>query len=119
MNNAIGNIMNPNLGVQDVLDSPAAAHLPRARALATGAASEIGLADLYRANNLQSRLLAGLQPPVGDESLLRPDMLRKNLAGSLARLRNSRDPHVRRFVRDDLGPLMENEQLLREYVTML
>jgi len=63
--------------------------------------------------------MAGLQPPVPDESLLRPDVLRRNLADSLRRLRGSRDPHVRRFVRDDLEPLLENGQLLREYVDML
>jgi hypothetical protein len=116
----IRNIMNPSLGVQGVLD-PAIqdTHLPQARPLATDLTPETGLADLYRTSNLQSQLLSGLQPRVGDEALLRPDMLRKNLHESLAGLKDHRDPHVRRFVRDDLKPLLENEQLLNEYVNML
>ncbi|MDR0379733.1 MAG: type III secretion protein [Candidatus Accumulibacter sp.] len=113
-------IMNPNVGVQGVLDSePFGLHLPSARPLATGISSETRLADLYRLADFQSRILAGLQPFVGDEAQLRPDVLGKNLRESLKRLRENKNPHVRRFLRDDLGPLMENEQLLRDYVNML
>ncbi|GHT82032.1 hypothetical protein FACS1894116_03300 [Betaproteobacteria bacterium] len=116
----IRNIMNPSLGVQGVLD-PAIqdTHLPQARTLATDLSPESGLAELYRMNNLQSRILSGLQPRVGDEALLRPDMLRKNLQQSFDGLKDNRDPYIRRFVRDDLKPLLENEQLLTEYVNML
>ncbi|MDR3159374.1 MAG: hypothetical protein LBU11_10330 [Zoogloeaceae bacterium] len=113
-------IMNPNLGVQGVLDADILeARLPQARPLATGISPETGLADLYRLDNFQSRILASLQPVIEDEALLRPDVLGKNLRESLKRLQKSKNPHVRRFLRDDLGPLMENEQLLRDYVNML
>jgi hypothetical protein len=112
--------MNPNVGVQGVLDSAAFdARLPAARPLATGVSPETGLADLYRLANFQNRIFAGLQPVVEDEALLRPDVLGRNLRESFKRLQKSKNPHVRRFVRDDLGPLMENEQLLRDYVNML
>jgi hypothetical protein len=113
-------IMNPNLGVQGILDADVEdVRLPLARPLATGVSPETGLADLYRLNNFQSRIFAGLQPVVDDEALLRPDVLGKNLRESLKRLQKSKNPQVRRFVRDDLEPLMENERLLRDYVNML
>jgi hypothetical protein len=116
----IRNIMDPALGVQSVLEpSVRDAHLPQARALTTDIAMETGLADLYRMSSLHSHVLSGLQPRVSDEALLRPDVLRKNLRESFARLTDNRDPHVRRFVRDDLKPLLENEQLLNDYVNML
>ncbi|MDR3054891.1 MAG: hypothetical protein LBU53_05750 [Zoogloeaceae bacterium] len=116
----IRNIMSPSLGVQGVLD-PAVqgAHLPQARSLATDLTPETGLADLYRMSNLQSQLFAALQPKIGDEALLRPEVMRKNLQESFASLKDNRDPHIRRFVREDLKPLLENEQLLAEYVNML
>jgi hypothetical protein len=113
-------IMNPHVGVQGVLDSePLEFHLPSARPLATGVSAETRLADLYRLSDFQSRILAGLQPFVGDEALLRPDVLGKNLRESFKRLRESKNPHVRRFLRNDLGPLMENDELLRDYVNLL
>jgi hypothetical protein len=114
------NLLDPSIGVQGVL-APAiqSARLPQAQALATDAATESGLADLYRSTNLQSRILSGLQPQVGDEALLRPDVMGRNLQASLERLADSRDPHVRRFVREDLKPLLENKQLLGEYINML
>jgi hypothetical protein len=114
------NIMNPNVGVQGVLDSePFEFRLPSARPLATDVTSETKLSDLYRLADFQSRILADLQPRVGDEALLRPDVFTKNLRESLKRLRENKNPHVRRFLRDDLEPLMENEQILRDYVNML
>lgn len=120
MKMSIGNIMDPSLGVQGVLEPAAGwAHLPQAKPLATDAVLKTGLADLYRATSFQSRILSSLQPRVNDEAQLRPDVLGKNLRESLSRLSGSHDPQVRRFVRDDLAPLMENKQLLNEYINML
>jgi hypothetical protein len=117
---SIRNIMDPNVGVQGVLDSVLEdVRLPQARALSTGVSPETGLTDLYRSANFQSRILEGLQPVIDDDVLLRPDVLGKNLKESLTCLQQNRDPHVRRFVRDDLAPLIENERLLRDYVNML
>jgi hypothetical protein len=114
------NILDLNVGVQGVLDSAVSdTRLPQARPLATGVSAETGLADLYRLASFQSRILAGLQPEVADDALLRPDVLGRNLRESHKRLQKSKNPHVRRFLRDDLGPLMENEELLRDYVNML
>jgi hypothetical protein len=119
MNN-IHNIMDSSLGVQGVLEpSVQDLHLPQARPLTTDVATESSLADLYRAPSLQSHILSGLQPRIDDEALLRPDVLGRNLKESLACLEESRDAHIRRFVRDDLKPLLENEQLLNDYVNML
>jgi hypothetical protein len=113
-------LMNPSLGIQEVLAPDAReVHLPRARPLATDAASGNRLADLYRADSLHTRMLALLQPVIGDEALLRPDVLKKNLLAGRDRLARHRDPRVRRFLREDLTPLLENGYLLQEYVNML
>ncbi|MDR3037793.1 MAG: type III secretion protein [Candidatus Adiutrix sp.] len=120
MSDALRNVMDPNVGVSGFLDRlETGGRLPQPRPLATGLAPETGLADLFKPANFQSRILEGLQPRVGDEALLRPEVMRRNLQAGLERLRKSRRPEVRRFVREDLEPLMEDHDLLRGYLNLM
>ena len=113
-------LMNPSLGIQEVLTPEAREiHLPHARPLATDVAAESRLADLYRADSLYTGMLALLRPDISDAALLRPDVLKKNLLAGRDRLARHRDPRVRRFLREDLTPLLDNGQLLQEYINML
>ena len=120
MSNTIKTLLDPNLGLSGFIDRAGEAErLPQPRPLYTGAAPGTGLADLFKPANFQSLVLAGLAPRVGDESLLRPDILRRNLEAGLERLKKSRRPEVRRFVREDLAPLFEDRELLQSYVNLM
>ncbi|MDR1086477.1 MAG: type III secretion protein [Deltaproteobacteria bacterium] len=114
------NIFDPSLGVQTVLEPrPDDARLPEARALSTGAADETGLAELFGAPSLSSALREALSPRIGDDSLLRPDVILTNLREAGEFLREVKTPEVRRFVRQDLDPLLEDTQLLATYAGLL
>ncbi|MDR2935050.1 MAG: type III secretion protein [Candidatus Adiutrix sp.] len=120
MATAISNLLDPNLGLSGLIErADPSERLPRPHTLATGAAPEAGLADLFKPANFQSLIMAGLEPRVSDENLLRPDVLKRNLETGLEKLKKSRRPEVRRFVRDDLNPLMDDQDLLRGYLNLM
>ena len=60
-----------------------------------------------------------LCPPVGDGSILQPELFHTELQGVLTALRDSDKPAVRAFVRDELTPLLENTELLRAYTGLM
>ena len=120
MTGAIKNLLDPNLGLSGLIDrADPSARLPQPRTLVTSVAPETGLADLFKTANLRNTILSGLQPKLDDESLLRPDVLRRNLEAGLEKLQTNRRPEARRFVRDDLAPLLEDRELLRGYVNLM
>lgn len=109
------NLLDGNLGIQTVLDSGTPTHLPQARPLASSATREAGLDELYNSRRAERLLEAALCPVTGDGSLLQPETFQAELQGCLEALRNSDKPAVRAFVRDELGPLLENTELLKAY----
>jgi type III secretion protein X len=113
-------IFDPSVGVQTVLEPRSDdARLPEARPLSTGITGETGLADLFKMPTFSVNLKEALRPEILDDDLLRPGVIRKNLREASERLRDSRSSDVRRFVRDDLDPLLDDTQLLATYVGLL
>lgn len=113
-------IFDPSIGVQAVLEPRADdARLPEARPLFTTATPESGLADFFKMPTFAGGLIDSLRPVIADESLLRPDVILKNLKELRERLKDNKSPDVRRFVRDDLGPLLDDTQLLQTYAGLL
>ena len=102
-----------------VVDPGTAGHLPDARPLASSAMREAGLDELYNSRKAAQQLEAALCPPVGDGSLLQPELFHMELQGALTALRDSDKPAVRAFVRDELAPLLENTELLRAYTGLM
>ena len=88
------------------MDPGTAGHLPDARPLASSAMREAGLDELYNSRKAAQQLEAALCPPVGDGSLLQPELFHMELQGALTALRDSDKPAVRAFVRDELAPLL-------------
>lgn len=107
------------LGIQNIMDPGTAGHLPDARPLASSAMREAGLDELYNSRKAAQQLEAALCPPVGDGSLLQPELFHMELQGALTALRDSDKPAVRAFVRDELAPLLENTELLRAYTGLM
>lgn len=56
---------------------------------------------------------------MGDGSILQPEIFHAHLQGALDALKESRNPAVRTLVRDELGPLLENTELLRAYTGLM
>ncbi|UQZ90967.1 type III secretion protein [Deltaproteobacteria bacterium Smac51] len=114
------NLLDPNLGVQNIMEPQTdSARLPKARSLSSNVTTEAGLKELYQMPGFRDLLTGNLAPKVYDSDLLKPEVMMGNLASSLEELRAVKNPEVRRFVRDDLGPLMENTELLRTYTGLL
>ena len=95
------NLLDSGLGIQNILDPGSQTHMPEARPLASTVLREAGLDELYTRSGAQKQIEAALCPPVGDA------------------LKESRNPAVRTLVRDELGPLLENTELLRAYTGLM
>lgn len=113
------NLLNPDLGIQTIMDTGPADRLPDARPLASTPMREAGLEELYQGQHLDQLVSAALLPSVDDGSILQPGVFHAELRGSLEALRDSREPAVRAFVRDELAPLMDNADLLKAYTTLM
>ncbi len=113
------NLLDPKLGIQNVMGPGSGVTMPEARPLASTVLREAGLDELYNRGAAARQLEEALCPPVGDGSLLQPENFLAELRGSLEALRGSREPAVRAFVRDELIPLLENTELLRAYTSLM
>lgn len=84
------NLLDPNLGIQNVMDSGSGARMPDARPLASTVLREAGLDELYQQGAAEKQLDAALCPPVGDGSILQPEIFQAELRGGLEALKDSR-----------------------------
>ena len=108
------NLLDQSLGIQNVMDMPAADALPRARDIAANALKEAGLDELYAPSNARHLVENLLCPDVGDGSILSPEAFAGNMRTSMEELASSDDPAVRALV-DDLRGLLQNGQLYEAY----
>ncbi len=113
------NLLDPNLGIQNVMEQGRSVPMPDARPLAATVLREAGLDELYNRGTAARQLEMALCPPVGDGSLLQPENFLAELRGSLEALQGSREPAVRALVRDELIPLLENMDLLKAYTSLM
>jgi type III secretion protein X len=113
------NLLDPSLGIQNVMEMPSPDSLPRARELASNALNEAGLEELYAPDNARHCVEQALCPEVGDGSILNPQQFSALLHDSLNNLSDMDDPAVRELVSRELTPLLQNEQLLQAYVGLM
>ena len=90
MPSRIDSLLNPSIGIADLLPMPDAAALPEARDLGTNLLQESGLENLFRTANSRSALEALLCPDIGDGSLVSPEIFEADLHVLLEKLRKSR-----------------------------
>ena len=121
MVSSITNLLDPSLGIQDILDPGLApdGQLPRARPLAASVLREAGLEELYSPQNAAKLVEQALCPDVGDGELLRPEVFAANLRESFEALKDSQNPEVRDFLNTDLRLLLENRDLLQAYTGLM
>jgi hypothetical protein len=113
-------LLNPHLGVQSILAPPSEAdRLPGARPLANNTVGEAGLNEFYHLPTMNNLIAEALKPQAPDDEFLRPDIFSRNVRAAFEELKSSRNKDVRRFVRDDLEPLLEDVALLRTFTGLL
>lgn len=114
------NLLDLNLGIQNVMDSPGR-HLP-CRGPATGRPpqlSEAGLDEMYAPSNAGRIMEDALRPEVGDGTLLEPGVFSANLARCADKLRERGDAAAEELVREELLPLLENKKMLSAYIGLM
>ncbi len=109
------NLLDSNLGIQNILDFNTEAELPKARSLASSALKEAGLEDLYAPQNYAQVIEEALCPQTGDGDMLRPEIFSKNLSACAEKMQASTDKTVLDALHSDLLPLAENKELLQAY----
>ena len=111
------NLLDPSLGIQTIMESPAATRggIPEARPLASNVLREAGLEELYSPSNAHHLVELALCPDAGDG----PEVFSGNLAGCLEALKDSDDPAVRALADGELAPLLQNKELLNAYTGLM
>jgi type III secretion protein X len=118
----INNLLDPSLGIQDILDMPGLEgneQLPQPRPLAAGVLRETGLEELYAPLTTSRLVEQALCPDVGDGDLLRPEVFGMHLRECFTILQEHPAPEVRAFVEQDLRLLLENKELLQAYMGLM
>ena len=113
------NLLDPSLGIQNVMPMPDPGNLPRARELASNALNEAGLDELYAPNNTRQLVERALCPDVGDGSMLNPEAFSETLYSCAEELQGSSDPAVQEMLSRELVPLLQNGQLLQAYLGLM
>lgn len=113
------NILDPSLGIQNILEQRDTKHMPGARPMAATVLREPGLEDLYTTGNAEKILESALCPQVGDGEILRPDVFSAQLRSCLDNMESNDDPEVQSFVSHELRPMLEDSQLLQAYIGLM
>lgn len=119
-------ILNPHLGISSVLPALRQEHLPEVDDFNTvvGNVSSLATVANFKAalsrDSFEKGIANSFIPVVGADELLQPAKLNANLQSVFTKLSAMHDDaDIRRFVREDLTPLMENKELLQAYTNLM
>ena len=115
------NLLDSSLGIQNVMEmsNPSLKGMPEARQIAASVLREAGLEELYSPNNAARHIEQAICPEVGDGDMVRPDAFSRNLQSCAQELEAIDAPVVRQMLREDLLPLLENNELLKAYTGLM
>lgn len=113
------NLLDSNLGIQNVMDFEQAGALPKAENLAASVLYEAGLEDLYAPNNYAQLIEESLSPGTGDGHILRSEVFAQNIGQCLEKMAASDNEAVKQAVQQELRPLQENKGLLQAYCGLM
>lgn len=119
-------ILNPNIGISTVLPAKLEEHLPEVDNFNTVVGNINSLATIanFKASlsrdSFEQEIANTFIPALGFDELLQPAKLNANISSVFTKLAAMNDDaNIRRFVREDLTPLMENKELLQAYTNMM
>ena len=111
----IQNLLNPSIGIQDLLEMPEAGKLPQAKDLASSLLQASSLESLYAPVNSRTAFESFLCPDVGDGRVVSPEVFSQDLEALVAKLQKSSNPKVKALLNEEILPLMQNGMLLSAY----
>lgn len=122
----VQSLLNPSIGIADLMPMPAGERLPQARELSASVLQETGLEALYGAVNARTVVQGLICPVIGDGTLVNPEMFTSRLKSLQKRLRSGEkageaasDPRVREMLEKELEPLLQNEALFVAYSNLM
>ncbi len=113
------NLFDPKLGIQSIIDSHESERLPVAKPMATAEMYNTPIDSAYNLANIRNLVENAICPQAGDGEILRPDIFSNSLKNCSTILAKSDNDQVHDFLRRDLYPLLENEDLLRTYCNLM
>lgn len=122
----VQSLLNPSIGIADLMPMPAGERLPQARELSASVLQETGLEALYGAVNARTVVQGLICPSIGDGTLVNPEMFTSRLKSLQKKLRSGEtaagaasDPRVREMLEKELEPLLQNESLFVAYSNLM
>lgn len=111
----IQSLLNPSIGIQDLLAMPEPSRLPQAKDLPSSVLQQSGLEQLYGTNNARTGAEAFLCPDVGDGRVVSPEVFQSQLNALVAKLQKSDNPKIKALLENEILPLLQNGMLLSAY----
>lgn len=115
----VQNLLNPSIGINELLSMPEVASLPQAKDLSNLSTKESGLEGLYGLGNSRTAFEAYLCPDVGDGRVVSPEVFASQLASLIEKLKGSENPKVRALLENEIIPLVQNGALLNAYCGLM
>ncbi len=113
------NLLNHNVGIQQILDNDIQEHIPNAKALASTMVNKAGLEEYFTMSTSKTNIEKSLSPELGDGENLRPDVFNNTLNSLITEFSENSDPAVNTMLNDVLKPLAENKELLNAYSNLM
>lgn len=111
----IHSLLNPSIGIQELMQMPESGRLPEIRDLANSVLNESSLEELYGAVNSRTAAEKLLCPSVGDGTLVSPEVFQSQLEALVRKLKQSENPKVIALLEQEIYPLLQNGMLLSAY----
>ncbi len=113
------NLFDSTLGIQNILNETNYDNLPQAKQIAASIIREAGMENIYEAKDFKKLVENLVCPSVGDGEILKPYNFSRALTSLADGLKNTSNYNVQDFLKNDLFPLLENEDLLRTYCGLM
>lgn len=112
-------IFNVGLGLDTPLPPMADDHLPAASNIVHGISQDVKVEELYVKDAFQNRVSEPFDFEPENRELLQPFKLQQSLDSLSDKLKNVNDSDVSEFLRNDVAQLLNNNELLRMYCSLM
>jgi hypothetical protein len=113
-------LLDPKIGLLGVLEPKASeSFLPKATTLSSDTTGETGLDTLFKQPTLDSLIKDNLAPKNTKPELLMPEAYFTNLKSAKSKLEKSKNPAVKRFLKEELEDSLVDSDFLRNMVGYL
>ncbi len=115
----VNTLFSVGLGLDTPLPPTSTEKLPEAKNLVNTVSDDIKVDELYSKNSFQEKISQPFDFIPKNKTLLQPYQLQNNLEKLGGKLQNINDSTVSEFLNKDVVPLLNNNDLLRTYCSLL